>query len=188
MSGMRRLGTPKPVSVRVGAGVPVAVGRAAVEAVAEEWVVEDRWWTGRPLRRRYFELVLADGRNTVVFRDLRPSRPPRAPAPRPPAQLRARRPARRSIRRPRLRRRSARDGGFRPRRAPRPAPLRLHPRAAHRPLVLAGRLSRCQPNFAARVFPAWRQATPECTRRSEPGSIARPLSSCFTRAVPPVQD
>ena len=71
MSGMRRLGTPRPAPVRTGdAGVPVAVGRLAVEAVAEEWVVEDRWWTGRPLRRRYFELVLADGRNAVVFRDL----------------------------------------------------------------------------------------------------------------------
>jgi hypothetical protein len=41
-----------------------------VEAVAEDWVVEDRWWTGDPLRRRYFELVLADGRDAVVFRDL----------------------------------------------------------------------------------------------------------------------
>ena len=71
MSGMRRLGTPRPASVRAtDDGVPVSVGGAAVDAVAEEWVVEDRWWTGRPLRRRYFELVLADGRNTVVFRGL----------------------------------------------------------------------------------------------------------------------
>ena len=72
MTGMRRLGTPRPASVRAGSGgIPEAVGRAAVEAVAEEWVVEDRWWTGRPLTRRYFELVLADGRNAIVFRDLR---------------------------------------------------------------------------------------------------------------------
>jgi hypothetical protein len=71
MSGLRRLGTPRPATVRAGEdGVPVAVGSAAVDAVAEEWVVEDRWWTGRPLRRRYFELVLADGRNAVVFREL----------------------------------------------------------------------------------------------------------------------
>jgi hypothetical protein len=71
MSGMRRLGTPKPAPVQASAnGMPVAVGGSAVEAVAEEWVVEDRWWTGRPLRRRYFELVLADGANTVVFREL----------------------------------------------------------------------------------------------------------------------
>jgi hypothetical protein len=72
MSGMRRLGTPRPVRVRAGdGGVPSVVGRTAVDAVAEEWVVEDRWWTGRPLARRYFELVLADGRSAVVFRDLR---------------------------------------------------------------------------------------------------------------------
>jgi hypothetical protein len=68
---MRRLSTPRAVSVDAGdGGVPAAVGGSAVEAVAEDWVVEDRWWTGRPLRRRYFELVLADGRNVVVFRDL----------------------------------------------------------------------------------------------------------------------
>ena len=75
MTGMRRLGTPKPVRVQAGAdGVPQQVGRSQVEATTEEWVVEDRWWTGRPLKRRYFELVMADGRNTVVFRDLRTGR------------------------------------------------------------------------------------------------------------------
>ena len=68
---LRRLGTPRPAAVRADArGLPLSLGRTAVESVAEEWVVEDRWWTGRPLRRRYFELVLAGGRNAVVFRDL----------------------------------------------------------------------------------------------------------------------
>ena len=72
---MRRLATPRAASVDAGeGGVPTAVGGSAVEAVAEDWVVEDRWWTGRPLRRRYFELVLADGRNVVVFRDLQRGR------------------------------------------------------------------------------------------------------------------
>jgi hypothetical protein len=57
--------------VRGGArGVPVVVDAVAVECVLEEWVVEDRWWTGRPLRRHYFECVLENGRNAVVFRDL----------------------------------------------------------------------------------------------------------------------
>ena len=41
-----------------------------MDSVREQWVVEDRWWTPKPLRRRYFELVLEDGRNVVVFRDL----------------------------------------------------------------------------------------------------------------------
>jgi hypothetical protein len=70
-AGGRRLGAPCPATVSSDPyGVPLAVGRARVEAVREEWVVEDRWWTERPLRRRYFELVLRDGRNTVVYRDL----------------------------------------------------------------------------------------------------------------------
>jgi hypothetical protein len=69
--GMRRLGIPRAAEVRTDAGgVPAGVGRASVDSVAEEWVVEDRWWTTRPIRRRYFELVLENGRNAVVFRDL----------------------------------------------------------------------------------------------------------------------
>jgi hypothetical protein len=47
--------------------VPVAVGRLAVESVREEWLVEDGWWTQKPLRRRYFELVLEDGSDVVIF-------------------------------------------------------------------------------------------------------------------------
>jgi hypothetical protein len=61
---------PRPVDVDAGSdGVPRAVGEVAVEAVREEWLVEDQWWTPKPLSRRYFELVLADGRDLVVFRE-----------------------------------------------------------------------------------------------------------------------
>jgi hypothetical protein len=67
----RRLATPRPAEVTPdGSGAPLELAGKPVEAVREEWVVEDRWWTGRPLRRRYFELVLENGRNAVVFRDL----------------------------------------------------------------------------------------------------------------------
>jgi hypothetical protein len=59
---------PLPVEVEAGPdGVPSAVESVPVDAVREEWLVEDHWWTPGPLRRRYFELVLADGRNVVVF-------------------------------------------------------------------------------------------------------------------------
>jgi hypothetical protein len=34
-------------------------------------MVEDGWWTREPLRRRYFELVLEDGSDVVVFCDPR---------------------------------------------------------------------------------------------------------------------
>jgi len=65
--GLRRLYVPRRVAVEAGEdGVPQAVEGIAVEAVREEWWVEDRWWT-KELRRRYFELVLADGRDVVVF-------------------------------------------------------------------------------------------------------------------------
>jgi hypothetical protein len=61
---------PQPVRVEMGSDdEPAAVDSVAVDAVREEWLVEDRWWTPKPLRRRYFELVLADGQNVVVFRE-----------------------------------------------------------------------------------------------------------------------
>jgi hypothetical protein len=67
--GIRRLYVPRRTEVETGtSGVPAAVDDAAVEAVREEWLVEDRWWMPKPLRRHYFELVLADGRDVVVFR------------------------------------------------------------------------------------------------------------------------
>jgi len=65
------LGQPRCVRVRAGAhGVPLEVDRRRVEAVRESWLIEDRWWTGRPLRRRYWEVLDAGGRNIVVFHDL----------------------------------------------------------------------------------------------------------------------
>ena len=66
--GPRRLYAPKRARVKAREdGTPVAFGGVAVEAIREEWLVEDRWWTLQLLRRRYFELALADGRDVVVF-------------------------------------------------------------------------------------------------------------------------
>jgi hypothetical protein len=64
-----RVNKPWPVPVQTGAdGSPQAVGRLAVTSVREEWLVEDGWWTQKPLQRRYFEVVLEDGSDVVVFR------------------------------------------------------------------------------------------------------------------------
>jgi hypothetical protein len=58
------------VEVRADAvGSPLAIDGVAVEAVREQWLVEDRWWTPKPLQRAYFEVVLTGGRNLVVFRE-----------------------------------------------------------------------------------------------------------------------
>ena len=71
----RQLNRPRParVSARRG-GAPCQVNGRTIEAVRESWLVEDRWWTHRPLRRRYWEMVSAEGANVVVFRDLRTGR------------------------------------------------------------------------------------------------------------------
>jgi hypothetical protein len=71
MSRSRRLSEPQPARVRAAPdGRPEAIDGRAVEAVRESWVIEDRWWTDLPLRRRYWEVVTTDGRDLVAFRDL----------------------------------------------------------------------------------------------------------------------
>jgi len=66
----RALNAPCPARVRLGDGLPAEVNGEAVEAMRESWLVEDRWWDERPLRRRYWELIGERGRNVVVFHDL----------------------------------------------------------------------------------------------------------------------
>ena len=65
----RRLNAPRPVRVTVVGGLPAAVGQVSVAQVREEWRVVDRWWTDVPVRRRYFDVVLATGENVAVFED-----------------------------------------------------------------------------------------------------------------------
>lgn len=67
----RRLNEPRRARVRMGeGGRPLAVDGHPVDSVRESWLIEDRWWTDAPLRRRYWEVVTVDGRCLVVFRDL----------------------------------------------------------------------------------------------------------------------
>jgi hypothetical protein len=64
MSGPRRLSIPRRVAVSAGDdGQPVTVDSRDVDAVVESWLIEDRWWTDRPLRRRYWEIVTTCGRD-----------------------------------------------------------------------------------------------------------------------------
>ncbi|MGH2858694.1 MAG: hypothetical protein ACRDMJ_14565 [Solirubrobacteraceae bacterium] len=71
MTGPRRLGTPRRIAVTAAPdGRPLTVAKREVDGVRESWLIEDRWWTERPLRRRYWEVVTACGRDEVVFHDL----------------------------------------------------------------------------------------------------------------------
>ena len=75
MAGPRRLAVPTRIAVDADdRGRPRTVGEREVEAVRESWLLEDRWWTERPVRRRYWEIVTICGRNEVVFHDLRSGR------------------------------------------------------------------------------------------------------------------
>jgi hypothetical protein len=60
---------PKPVRVQADHGRPIAVAGVRVEEVREEWLVEDKWWTGQLISRHYWELITVQGQNVVVFRD-----------------------------------------------------------------------------------------------------------------------
>lgn len=71
---LRTLAAPRPVRVAVAQdGLPRAVAldgrRREVAAIRDDWLVQDRWWTDRPVERHYFELVLDPGRLAVVYRD-----------------------------------------------------------------------------------------------------------------------
>jgi hypothetical protein len=64
------LNAPRPVRMQAREGTPVSVAGELVQAVRESWLLEDRWWTEQPIRRRYWEVVTVRGRNVVVFHDL----------------------------------------------------------------------------------------------------------------------
>jgi len=71
VSGPRRLAVPRRAAVKCAdEGTPSIVDGREVEAVRESWLIEDRWWTERPLRRRYWEIVTTCGRDEVIFHDL----------------------------------------------------------------------------------------------------------------------
>ena len=65
-----RLNAPRPALVETEFdGAPRLVNRQLVALVREEWRVVDRWWTEKPVDRRYFEVVLESGQNLCVYRD-----------------------------------------------------------------------------------------------------------------------
>jgi hypothetical protein len=81
MSRARGVYPPRSARVEAGGdGAPRAIAGVRVAAIREDWLVEDRWWTEEPLCRRYYEVVLADGRAVVVFHDLRADRWLRQPS------------------------------------------------------------------------------------------------------------
>jgi hypothetical protein len=66
----QQLNRPRPALVETQPdGTPRRINRRDVGCVREEWRVVDRWWTEEPVHRRYFDVVLETGENTVVYYD-----------------------------------------------------------------------------------------------------------------------
>ncbi len=68
------LNAPRPLEVTTAAdGAPGAITwdgrRVAVESVLDNWRIDDEWWR-EEISRRYYHLLLADGRTLTVFTDL----------------------------------------------------------------------------------------------------------------------
>lgn len=65
-----KVGEPKPVSVAVhDDGLPRMVDGRHVAKVCERWKVEDDWWKKHPINRCYYELIVGEGHNVVVYLD-----------------------------------------------------------------------------------------------------------------------
>ncbi|MGI9626274.1 MAG: hypothetical protein ACR2QM_05515 [Longimicrobiales bacterium] len=65
---------PRPIQVQVGAGgVPVTIllrgKNCTVEAIREQWRIDDEWWRS-PISRRYLQVVLTTGVLVTLFQDL----------------------------------------------------------------------------------------------------------------------
>lgn len=72
--GLRPVGAPRQVRmITAPGGTPhaavLAGRRRRVVAVRDDWLVQDLWWTERPVDRHYFELVLEPGRLVIAYRE-----------------------------------------------------------------------------------------------------------------------
>ncbi|MCX6390330.1 MAG: hypothetical protein NT122_06850 [Solirubrobacterales bacterium] len=67
---VRRFGEPIAAKVKAReGGRPEIVNGQPVEAIRDTWLVEDRWWTAAPIRRRYWQVVTASGAVKTIYRE-----------------------------------------------------------------------------------------------------------------------
>lgn len=69
-----KLPSPIEVALHVHHGTPQRICTRQhwreVAEVLDTWLVETEWWRPAPVRRRYFQLLLADGVTFTLFQDL----------------------------------------------------------------------------------------------------------------------
>lgn len=70
---LRPLNQPRPITIAIEQGCPVAMidkqgMHIAIESIEEEWTIDDEWWRDR-VQRQYFRLRLVSGSIRTVFLD-----------------------------------------------------------------------------------------------------------------------
>jgi hypothetical protein len=69
-----KLPSPIEVALHAQGGAPQRIFSRQrwrdVAEVLDSWLVETEWWRPTPIRRRYFQLLLADGVICTLFQDL----------------------------------------------------------------------------------------------------------------------
>jgi hypothetical protein len=69
-----RLNEPRPLGVRENiSGRPAAaVSRypTAIDSIMDMWRIDDEWWTRETISRLYYRVLLVDGRQLTIFKDL----------------------------------------------------------------------------------------------------------------------
>jgi hypothetical protein len=75
-----RAGTGRPVNVPVpinveedASGMPAAIiakRKQVVTSIIDRWRIDDEWWRSEPVSRFYYIILLASGRQIIVYKNL----------------------------------------------------------------------------------------------------------------------
>jgi hypothetical protein len=69
---LRPVNKPVPIEMDGNDPVRLRIKRRwlAVNEWRDRWRIDDEWWRGEEISRMYFRVLLEDGREVTVFRDL----------------------------------------------------------------------------------------------------------------------
>jgi hypothetical protein len=69
----RQLYAPEQLPVKEDfKGNPITVGKGnrKVTSIEDRWRIDDEWWRQEPISRMYYSVVLDNGQNLTIYKDL----------------------------------------------------------------------------------------------------------------------